>query len=95
MENVHTDPQAQAPRKLWVRLALMVLLCFAFQIAASVLFFVAVLQMIFTAATDASIPRLQSFGRSLGHYLEQIARFESFATEDAPFPMQDWPSGKE
>jgi len=36
--------------------------------------------------------RLVLFGRSLGRYLQQIAEFEIFATEEMPFPFNDWPS---
>lgn len=81
------------PRKLWVRLLLMLLLAAAFQLAASVLFFVAVLQLVLAVATDAPNPRLQNFGRSLGRYLAQIADFESFGTETLPFPFSEWPAG--
>ncbi|CAM3321388.1 DUF4389 domain-containing protein [Polaromonas hydrogenivorans] len=80
------------PRKLWVRALLMILLAAAFQLAASVLLFVAVLQLIL-AATSASNARLQELGRSLGRYLAQIAEFESFGSEALPFPFSAWPPG--
>lgn len=80
------------PRTLWVRALLMILLAAAFQLAASVLLFVAVLQLIL-AATSASNARLQELGRSLGRYLAQIAEFESFASEALPFPFSAWPPG--
>lgn len=79
------------PRKLWVRLLLMVLMAAAFQLAASVLLFLAVAQLALAVATGAPNPRLQHFGRSLGRYLAQIADFESFASEELPFPFSDWP----
>jgi len=81
------------PRKLWVRLLLMLLLAAAFQLAASVLMFVALLQLILAVATDAPNLRLQQLGRSLGRYLAQIAEFESFGSEELPFPFSTWPSG--
>lgn len=80
------------PRKLWVRALLMLLLAFAFQLAASVLLFIAVLQLVLAAATDTPNARLQHFGRSLGHYLGQIACFETFASEELPFPFSAWPA---
>lgn len=80
------------PRKLWVRALLMILLAAAFQLAASVLLFVAVLQLIL-ASTSASNARLQELGRSLGRYLAQIAEFESFGSEVLPFPFSTWPPG--
>ena len=81
------------PRKLWVRALLMILLAGAFQLAASVLLFVAVVQLVLAAATGASNVRLQQLGRSLGRYLLQIAEFESFGIEDLPFPFSPWPEG--
>ena len=80
------------PRKLWVRALLMVLLAAAFQLAASVLLFLCVLQLVL-AATGTPNPRLQQLGRSLGRYLLQIAEFESFGSEELPFPFSPWPAG--
>ena len=87
-----TPDALPAPRKLWQRVLLMLLLMLAFQLSASVLFFAAVLQLIFVLATGQHNLRLAGFGRSLGRYLGQIAGFETFATEDLPFPFSDWPS---
>lgn len=78
-------------RKLWVRALLMLLLAAAFQLAASLLLFMAVLQLVLAAATGSPNERLQQFGRSLGHYLGQIASFECFASEALPFPFSAWP----
>ena len=80
------------PRKLWVRALLMILLAAAFQLAASVLLFLCVLQLVLAAAS-APNPRLQQLGRSLGRYLLQIAEFESFGSEELPFPFSLWPAG--
>ena len=82
-----------SPHKLWVRVLLMILLAAAFQLAASILLFVAVLQLVLAAATDGPNGRLKHFGRSLGRYLAQIADFESFGSEDLPFPFSAWPAG--
>ena len=81
------------PRKLWVRGLLMILLAAAFPLAASLLAFIAVLQLVLAAATGAPNIRLQHLGRSLGRYLAQIADFESFGSEELPFPFNAWPSG--
>jgi Domain of unknown function (DUF4389) len=85
------EPPSSVPRKLWVRLLLMVLMAAAFQLAASVLFFVALLQLVLALANDTPNARLRRFGRGLGRYLAQIADFESFGTEALPFPFSEWP----
>jgi hypothetical protein len=81
-------------RKLWMRALLMLLMGAAFQIAAWVLVAVALLQLGFSAFTDQPNSRLQTFGRSMGRYLGQIADFVSFSSETLPFPFSDWPGGR-
>ena len=82
---------AAAPRKLWVRALLMLLMAAAFQLAAWVLVFVAIVQLILAAATDQTNDRLRAFGSSVGTYVRQVAAFCVFATEELPFPFSDWP----
>ena len=84
-----------AHRKLWVRALLMLVMAAAFQLAASVLLFIALLQLVLaaTSTVNAANPRLQELGHSLGRYLAQIAEFESFGTESPPFPFSPWPAG--
>lgn len=81
-----------APRKLWVRALLMLLMCAAFHLAAWILFLTAVVQLVFAVFNDEPNKRLQRFGSSVGLYLRQIASFVTFATEVAPFPFSDWPA---
>jgi len=87
------DTMASArPRNLAVRALLMLLMALAFQVAVWVLVLVAVVQLVFAIATDGSNERLRLFGRSIGRYLGQIADFETFGTEELPFPFSDWPA---
>lgn len=79
-------------RNLWIRALFMVLMVFAFQICGTLLFIVAVLQLIISLLNDVPNGRLLAFGRGLGRYLQQITFFLTFASEDVPFPFNDWPS---
>ena len=54
---------------------------------------VAVIQLIFSAFAGGPNARLSRFGRSLGRYLAQVASFETYASEELPFPFADWPAG--
>ena len=54
---------------------------------------VAAIQLIFSAFAGGPNARLSRFGRSLGRYLAQLASFETFASEELPFPFADWPAG--
>ena len=80
-----------APRKLWVRALLMLLMCAAFQLAAWLLVLTALVQLVFAVFNDEPNRRLQRFGSGVGLYLTQIASFVTFATEVTPFPFSDWP----
>ena len=80
-----------APRKLWVRALLMLLMCAAFQLAAWLLVLTALVQLVFAVFNDEPNRRLQRFGSGVGLYLTQIASFVTFATETVPFPFSDWP----
>ena len=81
-------------RNLWIRALFMVLMAFAFQLCGTLLFIVAVLQLIMSLLNDVPNQRLLAFGRGLGRYLQQITLFLTFASEDVPFPFSDWPSGE-
>jgi Domain of unknown function (DUF4389) len=82
-----------AQRNIWLRGLLMILMGLAYQLAGTVLFFLAVIQFVFALVSDKPNPRLSTFGRSLGRFQSQIANFVSFASEAVPFPFTDWPSG--
>lgn len=89
-----TDPQATTTdkRNLWLRALLMILMAMAFYLAATLLGALAAIQFVLALVSDVPNARLCAFGQSLGQYLRQIADFESFATEEAPFPFSDWPA---
>jgi hypothetical protein len=80
-------------RSIWMRGLLMILMALAYQLAGTVLFFIALIQFVLALLSDAPNPRLAAFGRSVGRFQSQIASFVSFASEDLPFPFADWPAG--
>lgn len=83
---------ATAQRNIWLRGLLMVLMALAYQLASTLLFFLALIQFVLALLSDGPNPRLMAFGRSLGRYQGQVADFVSFATEAPPFPFTDWPA---
>lgn len=70
----------------------MILMALAYQLASTLLFFVAIIQFILALVSQTPNPRLSAFGRSLGRYQAQNANFVSFASEELPFPFAEWPS---
>jgi hypothetical protein len=91
---VNESVASGAQRNLLVRVLLMLLMAVAFHLAAWVLVCVAIVQIVFSIAADASNERLRGFGQALGQYLGQIAAFVSFGTEQLPFPFSDWPASQ-
>lgn len=79
-------------RSIWVRALLMILMGIAYQLAGTLLFFLAIIQFVLVLLNGSPNLRLMAFGSSLGRYQSQIASFVSFATEVPPFPLTDWPS---
>lgn len=79
-------------RNLWVRGLLMLLMALAYQVTGTLVFVVTVVQFAMMLLNDAPNVRLLAFGRNLGRYLQQIVHFLTFASEEAPFPFNDWPS---
>jgi hypothetical protein len=88
-----TEPDNTAnKRNIWVRGIYMLLMTFAFQLTATVLCVVAVIQFAIVLLNGSPNDRLIKLGRNLGLYLQQIANFLTYATEEIPFPFSDWPS---
>lgn len=86
-------PVETGPRRgLWTRVLLMILMAIAYSLSGTILFIVAVVQIAFVLFTDAPNPHLISFSRGLGLYFQQIVNFQTFVTEELPFPFNDWPS---
>lgn len=84
--------ETTARRSLWTRLLLMILMAIAYSLSGTLLFIVALVQIGFVLFTDAPNPQLSSFGLNLGRYFQQIVSFQTFVTEELPFPFNDWPS---
>jgi hypothetical protein len=84
--------EACKENNIWLRGVFMILLGMLYSLAGTVLFVVAVLQFIFVLLGSAPNARLLAFGRSLGSYVQQLVNFQTFNTEEKPFPFSDWPS---
>lgn len=85
--------EATGKRNIWMRGLIMLLMALIYHVIGTVLFVVTVVQFAIALLNDEPNARLASFGRGMGRYLQQIALFLTFATEEIPFPFNDWPSG--
>ncbi|NQV79701.1 MAG: DUF4389 domain-containing protein [Alphaproteobacteria bacterium] len=77
---------------VWGRVVFMLLYAVAFYFAVWVGAAVTLIQLGFKLISGKPVPRLSSFGTNLGHYFRQIAAFETFGSEQKPWPMSAWPS---
>ncbi len=77
--------------EVWIRLLFMVLYAGAFYIAAWIGGAVALIQIGFKLITGKALPRLSSFGASLSRFIAQIVLFETFASDQRPWPFSPWP----
>jgi len=84
--------ETKTPRSIWMRGLLMILMAVAYQLASTLLLFVAIIQFILVLVSETPNQRLSAFGRSLGRYQAQNANFVSFASEELPFPFAEWPT---
>lgn len=75
----------------WTRAIFMILFGMFYSLAGTVLLVAAVVQFIFLLAAEQPNPRLAAFGSSLGKYIRQIVEYQTFASEEKPFPFSDWP----
>jgi hypothetical protein len=87
------EPQAEggSRRPIWIRGAFMLFFLFAFGIGQTLLAATAVIQFLSLLITREPNTFLANFGRSLGEWLAQTARFQSCASNERPFPWADWP----
>jgi len=83
-------------KSIWMRLLYMLLFAFLYSVAEFVVFAVVVYQFLHVLLTGGDKDeRIASLGGQLSVYVYQILQFQTFKTEDKPFPMADWPEVSE
>lgn len=90
------NENSEAPinkHNIWMRGLFMLLMALALHVSGTVLFIISLIQFVIMLLNDTPNERLVKFGRSLARYFQQIANFLTFATEEMPFPFNDWPTG--
>ncbi len=76
---------------VWMRALYMVILAIAYFFAEVVLTAVVVFQFLVILFTGSANEPLLRFGQNLTRYIADILRFQTFNTEEKPFPFSDWP----
>ena len=80
-------------RTAWLRLLFMVLFVALWGISRLVIIAVMVIQVLFLLFGGERNARLAAFGQSLAAYSYELVAYLTFASEDQPFPLSDWPGG--
>jgi hypothetical protein len=91
MTDSPTEETYDRPDPLWLRIVWMVILAALTSLATTLLIVAAILQVI-AKLVDNGQPndRLRVFGEGLARWFAKTARFQTFATEEKPFPWSGW-----
>ena len=79
------------PQNVWKRGLFMLLFAIAFGIGQAVLNAITIVQFLWLLFTREPNSPLVRFGNSLSMWLGDIARFQTCATDEKPFPWRPWP----
>lgn len=83
----HETDVEPGEREVWPRILWIVIITFLIGVAQSVLFAVAVLQMIFLIAQKGRPnEELGDFGAMVGAWIAKAARYQSAASDQKPWP---------
>ena len=85
------DTNSTNKHALWRRGLIMLLMILIFQVTGTVILVVMLFQFVMGFMVGGPLLRLVTFGRSLAIYMQQIANYLTFASEEIPFPFADWP----
>lgn len=77
---------------LWKRGLFMVFFFIVYRVVDIVIGLIAITQFVIKMATGEVNPQLQHFGQALSEYFYQITRFQTFNTEERPYPFGQWPT---
>lgn len=77
-------------RSVLMRGVLMLLMVLLFEVAKTLLFLSAVLQFLWLLIAKEKNQFIAEFGEDLADWLSRVARFQTVATEDKPFPFAKW-----
>ncbi|MDH3640531.1 MAG: DUF4389 domain-containing protein [Gammaproteobacteria bacterium] len=83
--------QRLTSKDIWIRGLTMLFFGIAYSIAELVIFLVAVFQFLTILFTGRANEKALALGNNLSTYVYQVFQFQTFNTEERPFPFSDWP----
>lgn len=78
----------------WIRLVYMLLFWIALRLSEFAVAITMLLQFVYRISNGEHHPRIMAFGDSLAQYVASIAAFQTYQTEEKPFPLGSWPVPK-
>ncbi|MBL1261165.1 MAG: DUF4389 domain-containing protein [Thiotrichaceae bacterium] len=78
----------------WLRLVFMVLFWIALRISEFVIGLTMLMQFVYRISQGEHQPKLMAFGDSISQYVALIAKFQTYQTDEKPFPFGKWPAPK-
>ena len=78
-------------RNIWIRAIFMVLFGVVMMIAQWVVFLIALVQFLSRLLTGDVNGELRALGDRIGAFVHQIVAFETFHTEERPYPFAPFP----
>jgi len=79
---------------IWKRGLYMLLFVIISRLAELLVGIVALVQFILKASTNNTNDNLTSLGKQLSQYMFEIIQFQTFNSEEKPFPFKSWPDTK-
>ena len=85
------EERANDTGSVWKRGLYMLVLAIMFSIGQTLLMIIAIFQFLSSLFSGHPNGQLSAFGGSLALWLADVAAFLAYATDDKPFPWDDWP----
>lgn len=79
----------------WLRLLFMLLYAAViFYVIKLIVTVILIIQFVSRLITGSSLERLRTFSAQVSAYGYQILQYVSYNSDDKPFPLSDWPTGR-
>lgn len=88
--NEPANPGQDKRRDVWMRGLWMLLFALFFELAKTVLVVVAIVQFFWMLFSGEKNAQLAGFGRDMGKWLNDVALFQTGASDERPFPWAKW-----
>ncbi len=90
-EHTHDDDK----QSIWIRGLIMIAFAIFFAVARTLLMALAVVQFLWVVITKETNVAIADFGTSMSKWVAGVTKFQTFASDERPFPWAPWPSSED